>query len=34
MSWLTDKVYELAKQRFWAADDCAADNYQGPHREQ
>ena len=22
----SDKVYELAKERFWAADDAAADN--------
>ena len=28
-----DKVYELAKARFWAADDAAADNHGQPHRE-
>ena len=29
----SDKIYELAKQRFWAADDAAADNHDQPHRE-
>ena len=28
-----DIAYDLAKQRFWAADDAAADNHQRPHRE-
>ena len=30
---VAEDAYRLAKQRFWAADDAAADNHQQPHRE-
>jgi hypothetical protein len=29
----SEKAYELAKKRIWAADDSAADNHRRPHRE-